>query len=193
MISKIISKVIVSIIILSHLVLIFTKVQAADNEADLEISNKEELIAFANEVNNGNDYEGKTVVLTNDINLQGNENNQWVPIGNCNVDAGNLAENTTDKNAFAGIFNGNNHKISGIYIDTTENYTGLFGYNEGTIENVTITESYIKSNTRYIGGITAYNKRNNHKLSQLCKYNNRSSFRSMWRNRGLFNRSRYII
>ena len=156
---KFISKIIVLSIILNFLISAFMKVQATEDKVDLEISSKEELIAFANDVNNGNNYKGKIIALTNDIDLQGNENNQWVPIGNCNEDAGNVAENTTDKNAFAGIFNGNNHKISGIYIDTIENYTGLFGYNEGTIQNVTITQSYIKSNTGYIGGITAYNKR----------------------------------
>ena len=102
--------------------------------------------------------------LKNDIDLQCDEMNQWIPIGNCNEDSGNLAYDTDDKNAFSGTFNGNNHKITGIYIDTEENFTGLFGYNEGIIENLIVADSYIKSNTSYIGGISGYNKRNCSKL-----------------------------
>ena len=134
------------------------------------IDSAQDMWDFAEKVNNGDTFEGITVYLTSDINLNCNKNSQWIPIGDCNEDAGNKAESTLDKNAFAGVFNGNNHVISGIYIDTTENYIGLFGYNEGTIENIIIKESFIKSTNGYIGGITAYNKRNNKKLSQLCKH-----------------------
>ncbi len=39
---------------------------------------------------------------------------------------------------FSGTFEGGGHKITGLYIDTTENYQGLFGYVEwdGTVKNL---------------------------------------------------------
>ena len=122
------------------------------------INNEQDLWNFSEMVNNGDTFEETTVYLNVDIDLKCNENKQWIPIGNCNAESGNNAETTTDKNPFGGIFEGNNHNISGIYIDSEENYRGVFGYNQGTIKNVTVKESYIKSKKAYIGGICAYNK-----------------------------------
>ncbi len=40
---------------------------------------------------------------------------------------------------FSGIFDGDGHAISGLYINaTTVNYVGLFGYSANTIKNVTL-------------------------------------------------------
>jgi len=90
------------------------------------------LAAFRDDVNVGNTYSGYTVTLLKDITY--NPENYWVPIG-----YGNLP--------FSGVFNGNNHKIEGITIDTYELDTednkywpgGLFGYTcEAQISNLTI-------------------------------------------------------
>ena len=112
--------------------------------ADLEISTKEELIEFANDVNSGNDYKGKTVVLIEDIDLEGNANNQWTPIG-------------IDNNySFDGVFDGKNHTIKGIYIDSNKEYLGLFGnVYAGEIRNLKIESGTIigNENSKYIGGI----------------------------------------
>ena len=128
-----------------------------DTETKYYISNEQELKTFAEAVNNGNTYEGVTVYLTKDIALSCSATNQWVPIGSCNVDNGNLAQSTTDKKVFAGIFDGNGYTISGVYIDSNENYVGLFGYNKGTIQNLKLKDSTIKSSKSYVGGIVAYN------------------------------------
>ena len=125
------------------------------------INSEQDLWNFASEVNNGNTFEGITIYLNRDIKLSCNKDKQWVPIGNCAVNAGNYADTTTDKNPFGGIFEGAGHIVSGIYIDTSNNFTGFFGYNQGTIKNLTIKDSYIKSTNSYTGGISAYNKRNN--------------------------------
>ena len=53
--------------------------------------------------------------LMNDIDLKGDKNNQWTPIGN------------STRN-YTGVFDGNFYKISGLYIDNTSDYQGLFGY-----------------------------------------------------------------
>ena len=127
-------KLVPSLILLIFLFNILTPsiniAQAADETVDLEISTKEELIAFANNVNSGNSYAGKTIVLTDDIDLEGNQSNQWTPIGN-------------SSNYFEGNFDGRNHTISGIYINSSLEYQGLFGYTKGEISNLIVSDSSI--------------------------------------------------
>ena len=69
---------------------------------DITISNAVELRSFRDEVNAGNDFAEKTIILAADIDLAGED---WVPIG-------------TDETPFAGKFNGGNHTISGLRITT---------------------------------------------------------------------------
>lgn len=59
------------------------------------ISDEFDFIRFANKVNSGNDYKGKTVVLSNNLNL---ENTEWPSVG-------------TIARPFCGSFEGNNHII----------------------------------------------------------------------------------
>ena len=63
----------------------------------------------------------------NNIDLKGDENNQWTPIGN-------------QSQKYIGTFDGNGHKISGLYIDSTSNNQGLFGFVDkgGNIKNLGI-------------------------------------------------------
>ena len=58
---------------------------------------------------------------------------------------------------YTGTFNGDNHTISGLYFnDSNSDYVGLFGYNNGSIENVGIIESYFKGKD-YVGSVCGYN------------------------------------
>ena len=107
-----------------------------NTESEYYINNAQDLWEFANKVNNGNTFEGITVYLTTDINLECNQNKQWIPIGACYVEGGNNADDTKEKDPFAGTFEGNDYSISGLYIDSESNYVGLFGYNQGTIQNL---------------------------------------------------------
>ena len=93
-------------------------------QADLTIETPEQFQSFAEQVNGGDNFEGKTVALAADINL-GGENSPWTPIG-------------TSSNPFKGTFDGGNHVVSGLYIDTGSNI-GLFGYVDGgTVQNLTV-------------------------------------------------------
>ena len=95
----------------------------------LEISDAAGLAAFRDSVNSGMTYEGLTVKLTADIDL-GNKN--WLPIGNYRA-ANNFGQHT-----FNGTFDGQNHTISGLFIDGDNYpakykngdsvYGALFGY-----------------------------------------------------------------
>ena len=106
----------------------------SDLKEDLKISTVQELVAFAQSVNAGETYQGKVVRLKNDLDLSktcykvdGTVENDisWEPIGNTTV-------------AFAGIFEGENHTIENLYINTDNNYQGLFGNNVGIIQNLKV-------------------------------------------------------
>lgn len=99
---------------------------ADDTAADLEISTLAELEEFRDDVNSGNTYEGKTVKLTADIDMSekyGEGKESWTPI-----------------RTFAGIFDGNGHKICNLYyydgteeFDTENPVGGIVG--SGNIKN----------------------------------------------------------
>lgn len=99
-----------------------------------------EMAWFAKTVNGGTlTVKGK---LLNDISLS---NHNWTPVG------GNAAAK-----AFKGQFDGQNHVISGLYIDATTTYQALFGYvQNGAISNLTV-EGNVTSTGGYVGGIAAY-------------------------------------
>lgn len=90
----------------------------------VEIANVSQFIAFAQSVNAGNNYKGKTVVLTADIDLN---NVAWTPIA-------------SESNPFKGVFDGGNHTISNLYINEPDaDCVALFGFiDTTTIKNFTI-------------------------------------------------------
>ncbi len=105
------------------------------------------------------DFEGRTIILDNDIDLDGHE---WTPIGFVDVN------NTYFE--FAGVFDGNNHTIKGMSITKHNNkniHVGLFGSNysnsfqvknlsvEGDIKLTNITGIY-DGGSVYAGGIIGY-------------------------------------
>lgn len=129
------------------------------------INNASDLFAFAESANGGTSYEGKTVILLNDIDLQ---NKEWTPIGN----------NSTEAENFSGVFDGNGKTVSNLKITAVNvtqwqdwgyknsyNYAGLFGVVAGTVknltaENVTITVSDLNLEQRgdvYAGTIAGAN------------------------------------
>ena len=103
------------------------------------ISTAAQLAGLAKLVNDGNNFEGKTIELSADIDLN---NIDWKPIG------------TSDK-PFKGEFDGNSHSISNFVIsDSAATYQGLFGYCESAkIYNFSITDVDIVCD--YRGGIVA--------------------------------------
>lgn len=104
------------------------------------IRTAEELAAFCNRVNDGTDnYAGKTIYLVDDITLSGN----WEPIG-------------TDSKPFSGTFDGEGHSISGLNVNTTEKYAGLFGYvSGGTVRNLRVSGT-VTTTDNYSGGIAGF-------------------------------------
>ena len=113
---------------------------------DLKIKTAEEFRAFAENVNGGKKYEGKIITQIADIDLDCTETNQWTPIANEN-----------DK--FRGTYDGKEHTIEDIYINSNVLNQGLFGWNNGTIENLKVKGNIITTREN-VGGITANNKGN---------------------------------
>lgn len=121
-------------------------------------------------VNKDFDTQGLYFRLTTDIDLNGSEDQPWIPIGLYNrgfdedgCDRGNL--NSTGfappRSMFRGHFDGGGHSISNIYVDNECSYAGLFGYADSwvmgdtaVIENVYVTNGYINGNES--GGIVGH-------------------------------------
>ena len=106
-----------------------------DQSKMLKISTADELKAFRDDVNSGNTYESWYVYLANDITLDISE--EWKPIGYYPME--NTEPTDEDNKPFKGIFDGGNHTIEGLNINTTDKVQGLFGLvNGGSIYNVRI-------------------------------------------------------
>ena len=142
---------------------------AENGKTEYEIADAGELYGLAILVNDGNTFEGITLELTADIDLNPDwdgtfkivdggpvapdePTNEWIPIG-------------TSNNPFKGSFNGNQNTIRGLYIDkrlADNNGVGLFGNTRNaddtahrcSISNLALKNSYIyANNTDYVGGI----------------------------------------
>lgn len=95
---------------------------------------------------------GKTVHITADIDLNpGWTAGETAPLNKW------LAESY---HCFTGMIDGGGHTISGIYLSTTVNHTGIFGNPKGGTEekpvgvkNLAIVNSYITSNQNCFGGL----------------------------------------
>lgn len=99
--------------------------ESGDSDSNvITISDVNALKAFAARVNEGESFEGKTVILEKDLDLQ---NEEWTPIG-------------TAENPFKGVFDGGDNTVSGLKISAEcASYVGLFGYVVGgTVENLTV-------------------------------------------------------
>lgn len=104
----------------------------------------EDLTAFLQSVNAGDDYRGESVELTTDIQLSGI--GDWPGIG-------------TAEYPFAGRFYGEGHRISGLRFDTeTREVSGLFGYigAHGIVRDLTVAVEGVCINAA--GGVAGYNE-----------------------------------
>ena len=116
-----------------------------DENGNVTISTAEGLFWFAKQANAGNNFAGKTVTLTENVDL-GNE--LWTPIGVYN-----------DSNThFKGTFDGQNHTVSGLkVVEYKKNGVGFFGkVYTGTIKNLTVEGNVTAYGCNYVGGIVGH-------------------------------------
>ena len=138
-------------------------------ETDLYIGTAAELLGFsklistqlrANNENSDLDtvdasmkiFLGKTVHITADIDL----NPGWTASATAPLNKW-LAGNYT---CFTGMIDGGGHTISGIYLSTDANHTGIFGNLKGGtkekpvgVKNLTVKNSYVTSSKNIVGGL----------------------------------------
>lgn len=133
---------------------VITEAGEAESEK-IQIENKsniktlKDLQNFSAQVNGTNNFNSKVIKQVGDIEI-----------------TGTLAQIGDENHRFSGTYDGGEHAIKNINITSNKNYVGLFGYNEGSIKN--LTASGTVSNTLkedrnsfvYTGGIVAYNKGN---------------------------------
>lgn len=133
-------------------------------DAPYQISTGRELVYLAQLVNDGNNFSGKTIVLTADIDLSlichaangetGAAEVNWTPIG---VGSANAKE----QKPFSGTFDGQGHTIRGLYINNSSANQGLFGYidRSAIVQNLIVTGS-VTTGGDSTGGIVGKSPRN---------------------------------
>ena len=134
------------------------------------IESAENLAFFSYMVNLGFETQDMYFVLTTDIDLNGSEDQPWVPIGlGSNYfyeDGCERVPVPTPNISFKGHFDGGGHKIYNIYTMDTP-WAGLFGSVDGFCEitNVNVESGFIQ-NALYGGGIVG--KGNNYVVISNC-------------------------
>lgn len=93
------------------------------------------------------DFSGKTITLASDIDLD----RYRIVIGD-------------ETHPFRGVFDGNGHELSNLRVSKDTGYAALFGRNEGTIKNLSVSGSVTssagiseESGSAPVAGIAAYN------------------------------------
>ena len=95
------------------------------------LTSASELAGLAKLVNEGKDFADKTITLASDIALDGVSN--WIPIG-------------TEEHPFKGTFNGADHTVSGLFINSeiaTDCISFIGCADAATIENLTVAGNIV--------------------------------------------------
>jgi hypothetical protein len=122
-------------------------IEPAAKDSIFEIYTVEDLYEFARIVNSGNRYlsarvMNDIVVNENVLDAEGNPTSDtfrvWTPI----------------KNDYSGVFDGNGHVISGLYIPNGRDQWSMFiSIHGGTIKNLGVEDSYYSNSQGRSGGI----------------------------------------
>jgi len=106
----------------------------------------------------GSSYQNNYYVLNNDIDLSlylsetgNNDGKGWQPIG------------SSSSSSFYGKFNGDGHKVSGLWINRPAQNVGLFGYTGAEIRNIGVEiddgNGGVRGGYINVGGLVGWNDR----------------------------------
>lgn len=149
---------------------------AIDEAGNINIYNPAELRWVAEQVSSGEkSFAGVTINLRSSLDFGARKNddgvwegNTWTPIigfldknQNEVTEEQQVADESVDVTQeylkrFAGTFIGNGCSIRGLYVNTQDRYSGLFGYQTGVITGVTIKNSSI-TGAESVGAIVGLN------------------------------------
>ncbi len=105
------------------------------------IGSAEDMQKLAESCNGGESYLGKYIKLTADVSLAGIP---WTAIG------------FSEKTVFSGIFDGDGHRVTDLYINAEGESAGLFGYIvDGQVKNLTVIAGNVVS-AKYAGAIVGH-------------------------------------
>ena len=124
------------------------------------IEDEGDLLAFASKIGT-EDWAGVHVKLTTDVDL----NPGWSASESVPDVLWSLGKTGQDAPCFNGVFDGGGHTISGIYLNCSTGYVGIFGgFLDGgktiTVKNLSIVNSYVYGDGDFVGallGITSSN------------------------------------
>ena len=126
----------------------------------IAITTAEQLAGVAKAVKEGTTYEGVTIKLEADLNLN---NTEWTPIGFGS--SGGLSVLDGDSKAFDGNFDGQNHTVYNLKATTfvgggvgeTDTKVGiaLFGHVRGSVKNITVDTATV-SGHHYVGAVVGF-------------------------------------
>ena len=156
-----------------------SKEPAVDEVGNYNIYTAEELKWISDKVSKGEkNFAGVTITMRANMDLGARQKEDgtwdvpytWTPIigfldeiekeekKNENTTENAEAEQTPKENLkrFLGCFEGNGCSIRGVYTDSDKKYQGLFGFCAGTIQNLTLKNSYISGGIG-TGGIVGLN------------------------------------
>ena len=155
-------------------VLVVNYEETEDNVEVEEINYIEDLLDLAESVNRGNAYINKNIKLMTSLDFKDEKSyrnafdTSYGDINNDGIIEGIMLELTNENGIgftpigdgcggiFSGIFDGQGNEIRNIYIKSSSEYLGLFGYiNDSQIKDLGVT-GIINSEGTYVGGIVGY-------------------------------------
>jgi len=161
---KIIAFMLAFALILSIMPIQFASADTSEFLGGAGIENDPYLISTKQHLNNVRNYLSAHFLMVDDIEFDStdfksggaffNGGSGWRPIG------------ADENNAFTGTFDGGEHEIKNLIISVSSSsgrtYIGLFGYNKGFIQNISLSGSFSLSVSSssyvfYMGGIAGYN------------------------------------
>ncbi len=123
------------------------------SDSTLYVDDAADLWAFATALNNGANFAGQTIKLTEDITV----NAGWNAFATTVTQPDNVWPLRASNKKFAGTFDGQGFTISGIYMKASGEGVGIFGNiatgTVGAVRNVRILNSYVEGNGGGTGGI----------------------------------------
>ena len=100
------------------------------------VSTPNDLKILSDAILDDKDLKDKYFLQTNNIDIS--EYSNWTPIGTFGL-------------PFEGIYNGNDYEVTGLKIETTESWQGLFGFSSGVIKNLTVRgDVKVSCNSGYV-------------------------------------------
>lgn len=146
------------------------------DKTEYNISSPGQLAGLAELVNSGESMQGVVINLTADLKMNNTKNwKEWYKTAPKNkfTPIGQSGDPVNGYYPFAGVFNGNGHSISGLYVNSTTT-AGLFGYISGAaVSNVIVKESVIIACDNgdnvgaYAGGIAGISEGS---VINMCEY-----------------------